>query len=208
MSTSRVICVLALLATGSSQVIASEDYPAMLAYLADTRIDGRAFAGANGAIAINLAAGDFNQQTSARSIATGTTALASIDVRQQRGNDDATAPDQVSAVIAGDAFAGASGVASINQASGNANAAFNAVAMSLAQQGIREADDDTLSLSAVASAGQQRVSGAGGANTLRRTAAVEATALQGFEGVLQLNQIAGSGNDTGNVLSMSVQTGP
>ena len=39
-------------------------------------------------------------------------------------------------------------------------------------------------------------------------ASVDSTALQGFEGVLQLNQVAGAGNDTGNVLSMSIQSGP
>nr|WP_101926942.1 MULTISPECIES: hypothetical protein [Luteimonas] len=187
---------------------ATDDYPALLAYLAETRIDGEAFAGASGAIAINLAAGDPNQQTSARSIAIGDTALASTDLRQQRQADVATAPDHASAVIAGEALSGATGVVSINQASGNANTALNAVALSLAQQGIREADDDTALSSAFASAGQQHVVGAGGATTLRRTAAVEATALQGFDGVLQLNQIAGSGNDVGNVLSMSVQAGP
>jgi hypothetical protein len=38
--------------------------------------------------------------------------------------------------------------------------------------------------------------------------AVEASALQGFDGVLQLNQIAGSGNATANQLSISVQSTP
>ena len=37
--------------------------------------------------------------------------------------------------------------------------------------------------------------------------AVEATALRGFEGVLQLNQIAGSANEIGNVLTLSVVPG-
>jgi hypothetical protein len=41
-----------------------------------------------------------------------------------------------------------------------------------------------------------------------RSVAVEATALQGFEGVLQLNQIAGSGNSTGNQFGLSVHGSP
>jgi hypothetical protein len=36
---------------------------------------------------------------------------------------------------------------------------------------------------------------------------VEATALRGFEGVLQLNQIAGSANETGNALTLSLPPG-
>ncbi|MCD9027940.1 hypothetical protein LDO26_06935 [Luteimonas sp. BDR2-5] len=201
-----VLVVLGVTAAGA--LPAADDYPEMLAYLADSRIDGRAFAGANGAMAINLAAGDFNQQASVRSVAVGTHALASADVRQRRGDDSAPSPAQASAVIAGDALAGASGIASINQASGNRNAMSNVVAMSLAQRGIRETDDDSSLASSFASAGQRHVGEAGSANTVRRTAAVEATALQGFDGVLQLNQVAGSGNDIGNTLSMSVQTGP
>ncbi len=35
-----------------------------------------------------------------------------------------------------------------------------------------------------------------------RSVAVEATALQGFNGVLQLNQVAGSGNATSNQLAL------
>ncbi len=198
--------LLALVAT--APLLAADDYPEMLAYLADSRMDGRAFAGATGALAINLAAGDFNQQATVRGIAVGTQATASTRALQQRAGDHATAPTQASAVIAGEALAGASGIASINQASGNRNAMSNMVAMSLAQRGIRETDDDSSLSSSFASAGQQHVSEAGSANTVRRTAAVEATALQGFDGVLQLNQIAGSGNDIGNVLTMSVQTGP
>ena len=202
------IGALLLALAAAAPLLAADDYPEMLAYLADSRMDGRAFAGASGALAINLAAGDFNQQATVRGIAVGTRATASTRALQQRAGDHATAPTQASAVIAGEALAGASGIASINQASGNRNAMSNMVAMSLAQRGIRETDDDSSLSSSFASAGQQHVSEAGSANTVRRTAAVEATALQGFDGVLQLNQIAGSGNDIGNVLTMSVQTGP
>ena len=143
-----------------------------------------------------------------RAIAIGTRALASTDVRQGRRGDRATTADAASAVIAGRAFAGASGMAGINQASGSGNSAFNAVALALAQQGIRETDDDHALSAAFASAGQQHDFERGSATAGRRVASVDSTALQGFEGVLQLNQVAGAGNDTGNVLSMSLQTGP
>ena len=198
----------ALLLAFVAAPVAADDYGAMLGYLTQSRVDGGAFSGATGALALNVAAGDLNQQSNLRAIAIGTRALASTDVRQGRRGDRATTADAASAVIAGRAFAGASGMAGINQASGSGNSAFNAVALALAQQGIRETDDDHALSAAFASAGQQHDFERGSATAGRRVASVDSTALQGFEGVLQLNQVAGSGNDTGNVLSMSLQSGP
>lgn len=188
--------------------VSADDYGAMLGYLTQSRIDGAALSGASGAIALNVAAGDLNQQSNVRAVAIGSRALASVDVRQTRRGDRANAPDATSARIADRALAGASGLAGINQASGSGNSAFNAVALALAQQGIRESDDDGTLSAAFASAGQQHDFERGGATAGRRVASVDSTALQGFEGVLQLNQVAGAGNDTGNVLSMSIQSGP
>ena len=198
----------ALLLAFVAAPVAADDYGAMLGYLTQSRVDGSAFSGASGALALNVAAGDLNQQSNLRAIAIATRAIASTDVRQARRGDRTTSPDAASAVIAGRAFSGASGLAGINQASGSGNAAFNAVALALAQQGIRETDDDQALSAAFASAGQQHDFERGGATAGRRVASVDSTALQGFEGVLQLNQVAGSGNDTGNVLSMSIQSGP
>ena len=76
----------------------------------------------------------------------------------------------------------------------------------LAEQGIRETPDLLLSSSVSASAERQTVPGPAG-RTASRNVAVEATALRGFEGVLQLNQIAGSANEIGNVLTLSVVPG-
>ena len=199
---------MALLFALAAAPVAADDYGAMLGYLTQSRVDGSAFSGASGALALNVAAGDLNQQSNLRAIAIATRAIASTDVRQARRGDRTTSPDAASAVIAGRAFSGASGLAGINQASGSGNAAFNAVALALAQQGIRETDDDHALSAAFASAGQQHDFERGSATAGRRVASVDSTALQGFEGVLQLNQVAGAGNDTGNVLSMSLQTGP
>lgn len=201
----RTVLLLAALAIGPAH---ADDYGAMLDYLAQSRVDGAVFAGASGALALNVAAGDHNLQIQQRAIAVGPRADAATAVRQTRHGDRSAAPAAASAVIAGRAFSGASGLAGIHQASGHGNAAFNAVALALAQQGIREADDDQALSSAFASAGQQHGFEHGGATTDRRVASVESTALQGFEGVLQLTQVAGSGNDTGNALSMSIQAGP
>jgi hypothetical protein len=186
------------------------DYAAMLSYLNQSRIDGRALAGADGAMTVNMAAGDLNQQANLMGIANGRNAHINVDARQQQSNNlsiSDTAMD-ASATIGGQALNGASGVASINQASGNGNATLNVVTATLAQQGIRETNDEALAASgALASAGGQGAVNSGRSAGTRRVA-VEASALQGFDGVLQLNQIAGSGNATANQLSISVQSTP
>ncbi|WP_429621395.1 hypothetical protein [Stenotrophomonas sp. AN71] len=188
--------------------VMADDYSGMLAYLDVTRIEGRALAGANGAIAVNQAAGDLNLQGNLRGIAHGEHADVSINAQQlQRGNRVLSAPLQASALIGGDALAGASGIASINQASGIANTTLNVVSATLARQGIRETDDSALAAEGSALAGG-RDDASRGVATGTRSAGVASTALRGFDGVLQLNQIAGSGNDTANVLGLAVQDRP
>ncbi len=199
--------VLLLLAAAPSATRA-DDYSGMLAYLDVARIDGRALAGANGAIAVNQAAGDLNVQANLRGIAKGDRADVATNARQlQQGNRVLSGPLQATAYIGGDALAGASGIASINQASGIANTTLNVVSATLARQGIRETDDTALAAEGSALAGGRDDTGRGVA-TGTRSAGVASTALRGFDGVLQLNQIAGSGNDTANVLGLVVQDRP
>ncbi|AKC88284.1 hypothetical protein WQ53_08000 [Pseudoxanthomonas suwonensis] len=199
------IACAAALASGRAR--AGDDYAEMIGYLAQTRIDDRVLAGSSGAIAVNMAAGDLNQQSNLRALAVGDFASVQVGVRQARSDDVYDTPLAASATIGGSALAGASGIASINQASGSGNAEYNAVALLLAQQGIRETPDSLLSSSVSASAERQPAPDPAG-RTASRNVAVEATALRGFEGVLQLNQIAGSANETGNVLTLSLPPGP
>ncbi len=187
------------------QARAADDYAVMLGYLADSRIDGRALAGADGAIAVNIAAGDLNLQANLRSLANGDRSSARVSSVQLQAGNRFDSPLQADARIAGHALEGASGIASINQVSGSGNVEYNAVAASLAAQGIRETSD--ASLASFASAAEQGVANDGRSEGTR-SVAVESTALHGFEGVLQLNQIAGAGNAAGNQLQLSVQAGP
>ncbi len=182
------------------------DYDAALGWLADSRIDGHALSGARGSIAVNQAAGDINLQANLRSIAIGTHAVADVTAIQQQTGNSANAPTHASAVIGGLALQGAGGIASINQASGSGNTELNTVSVALAQQGIREASDDFLSATGIASAvGAHTITEPGAKTTQTRKVGVEATALQGFEGVLQLNQVAGMANATENRLQVTVQ---
>jgi len=199
---------LLLLLAAAPWATRADDYSGMLAYLDVARIDGHALAGTNGAIAVNQAAGDLNLQANLRGIANGDRADVSINARQlQQGNRVLSGPLQATAFIGGDALAGASGIASINQASGIANTTLNVVSATLARQGIRETDDTALAAEGSALAGGRDDTGHGVA-TGTRSAGVASTALRGFDGVLQLNQIAGNGNDTANVLGLVVQDRP
>lgn len=202
------VTLLALLLAGTTQAQSRGDsYSGMLSYLsADSRIDGNALAGSDGSIKVNQAAGDLNLQANLHSMANGAQASASVRSLQQRQANLFNSPMHASAVIGGNALAGASGIASINQASGGGNAELNSVNATLAAQGIREASDEAMASSEVlASAGGQSI--ATDPRTTRRVG-VEASALRGFDGVLQLNQIAGSGNATENRFSISVQSTP
>lgn len=197
-----------LLAAGASQAQSRGDsYIGMLSYLsADSRIDGNALAGADGSIKVNQAAGELNLQANLHSMANGAQASSSVRSLQQRQANLYNTPMQASAVIGGNALAGASGIASINQASGGGNAELNSVNATLASQGIREASDEAMTSSEVlASAGGQPIVTDPRAT---RRVGVEESALRGFDGVLQLNQIAGSGNATENRFSISVQGTP
>ena len=200
------LATLAMLSTGVNA--GDDDYAAMLGYLTSSRLDGHALQGAQGSVAMNLAAGDLNSQANLRAFATGTQAQASIDARQRTLDNRANAPTQAQASIAGDVLAGAHGLVSINQASGTANTQLNAVAAALADQGIRETTDGSLSAAVSASAEVQPGTGAGVPGEGTRSVSVAAGAMQGFRGVLQLNPPAGSGNATGNILSLSVSELP
>lgn len=198
-----VLLAAALAATPTMAMAQSgDDYTQMLGYLADSRIDGRALSNASGAIAVNQAAGDLNLQANLRAMANGGRAQAQVQAIQIHAGDRYDTPLHASATLGGDALSGASGIASINQASGSGNTELNAVAATLADQGIRETNDDTLASFASAGGQGEAADGQPGGT---RSVGVESTALRGFGGVLQLNQIAGSGNATGNQLSLSVQ---
>lgn len=186
----------------------SSSYATMLGYLDDSRINGHAFAGVNGATAVNLSAGDLNQQANLRAFAVGGHAQVTITSNQAHRDDHADAPLHASASIAGTAFARGRGIVSINQASGSGNTELNAVAATLAQQGIRETTDGSLSAAISASARGQPSTRSHGPGNGTRSVAVEASAMKGFDGVLQLNQVAGSGNTTGNQLLLVVPSTP
>lgn len=203
------ILALALLLTfgGMAHAGDNDNYATMLNYLDSSSIGGQALQGVNGISSTNMAAGDLNLQANLHAVSIGQVAQAAIQAQQFQRDNHATSPQTASASIDGQAYANGSGIASINQASGNGNAELNAVAITLAQQGIRETTDGSLS-AVSASAGGQSPANPHGTGSGSRTVSVGASAMKGFDGVLQLNQIAGSGNATNNQLLLSVPSTP
>lgn len=201
-----VACLLATAWPGAPAHAGDDDYAVMLGYLANTRIDGNALRGTSGAVAVNMAAGDLNQQANLRAFASGgSVAIHSLQLQRDNHGDR---PLAASTGIGGQALADGNGLASINQASGSSNAQLNAVAAVLTAQGIREATDDALSTAVSASAGGQHPGNTPSSGGGTRSVSVESSAMRGYQGVVQLNQAAGSGNATGNQLLLSVPSTP
>jgi hypothetical protein len=187
-----------------AQATSHDSYAAMLGYLDANAIGGNVAEGAQGITSINTAAGNGNQQANLHAFALGAHASAQLQARQRAyGNAVATTPLNASAVIGGHAYAEGQGMASINQASGNGNAQLNGVAAQLADQGIREASDGMLSATVSVSAQKPHTPTDG-----TRSVAVAPSAMQGFNGVMQLNQVAGAGNASSNLLLLSAPASP
>lgn len=182
---------------------AGTTYTSMLGYLDNSQIGDQVMQHANGILSVNMASGDFNLQANLRAFAVGDNAQTLLQASQLQHDRLARKPLDASASIGGLAYANARGVVSINQASGNGNTELNGVAATLVSTGIREATDDTLSAAVSASAGGQPPGNPHASNSGSRSVAVDSTAMKDFIGVLQLNQIAGSGNATDNLLLLS-----
>ena len=196
-----------LLLAAAPRATRADDYGGMLAYLDVARIDGHALAGANGAIAVNQAAGDLNVQANLRV----SPRVIAPTWRSMPGNcSRATAccpgrcrPPRSLAVthwpVPVASHPSTRPAASPTRRS--TSSARRWPDRAYAKPTIRpwpprvprwQGRDDT----------------GYGVATGTRSAGVASTALRGFDGVLQLNQIAGNGNDTANVLGLVVQDRP
>jgi hypothetical protein len=194
----------AALAPAFAQTASDGSYEAMLSYLDANMIGGDFARGAQGISSVNSAAGDANQQANLHAFALGPHTVAHINARQRMyGSQPNDTPLDASVSIGGHAYANGQGIASINQVSGNGNTQLNGVAARLASQGIREATDGSLSATVSASAEAQASSNPHAQASGTRTVTVDPSAMEGFNGVMQLNQVAGSGNASDNLLLLS-----
>lgn len=167
-------------------------------------ISSRALSDVSGSAAVNAAAGDFNQQANAVVIAVNPRGRSYADIhilqRGQRGRSHY--PSQSTAVIGGHAFANASGLVTVNQASGMDNAQANSIAIGIGVEGQVTADSVLEQTLPDMPAGSAPDISRG-----NRTVRINDTAFKGSSGVIQVNQAAGSGNATTNSFGLTIQLG-
>jgi hypothetical protein len=169
--------------------------PLPIAPVNQTLISDHAFSGARGAIAINEAAGNGNVQVNAAAIGSGANR---IRINQ---NTDASGHASGGAVIGAYAFAGSAGLLRINQTSGSGNAQSNSVLVRFDVAGETLSQGDLAAIiTATKTSGTRSVSAG-------QQVSVAKTAFAGSSGIIQLNQSAGSGNNTANSLTVHIDTG-
>ncbi|MHB1529079.1 MAG: hypothetical protein ACYCXT_06600 [Acidiferrobacteraceae bacterium] len=170
---------------------------------ATTQISGNAFGQTSGSVQVNVAAGDGNQQSNATSLATGHNAQASTDVKQTISGSTGS-PGNFTASISGNAFRNASGLISVNEASGTDNAQANQVAISLA--GLGGSTLSTNSLAQVTPGGSGSSTG-GATAPSHDIASIKENAFADANGLIQINQVAGRSNATANQFALELNLG-
>lgn len=194
MSLPRVFCMLALGAAAAAHAAP----PADRAHIGDA-----AARDAQGRVALNQAAGHGNAQANIAAIALSSDAgLIRLDVGQHVMAGDAAR--DASARLDAQALSNTHGLLSVNQVAGSGNAQVNAFGLGRADlasgalelvQNVEGLGDAALA----AVAGNAPVDTAAAPAPLRE-AVIAGDALRGSQGVVQLNQTAGTGNRAANAI--------
>jgi hypothetical protein len=183
-------------------------------YITQSTIDGDALGQTGGRITVNMAAGDENVQANAAamSISNGQATATVLGAQISEGNN-ANSPDTAIARIGGNAFSNASGSIAINQASGQGNLQFNGLAMAIGDK----AEANSATNNKIVAVSEAELGGVSteqqdsivinNSSTASREATVEQTAFQGARGIVQVNQLAGSRNDTANNVALRISLG-
>lgn len=168
-------------------------------------ISAAALSGSTGRIAVNTAAGNGSTQANIAAVSVGGASASSmIGSEQQALVPYPVAHAGARSEIGADAFRGASGLISVNQSSGHGNTQANLAAIALGQ--MPEVSIEQLAhVSAAPPAAQQTAGNADG--TPAKNAVIADSAFAGARGIVQINQLAGSGNSTANVFALSIGAG-
>ncbi|MFZ5655800.1 MAG: hypothetical protein ACOY37_01840 [Pseudomonadota bacterium] len=167
-----------------------------------SRIDEDFASNVDGRTAVNIAAGAGNAQANVATLAAGAGESTSRASQQLSALVDAR--DAV-ADIGGSALASGRGLTSINQAAGAANAQANLIAIGIGA-GIDLVQAVDVELAGVATGTAPDASAATEASATRE-ARIGGAAFQGPQGVLQINQTAGTGNASANAIVLQIPGG-
>ncbi|MFO7582945.1 hypothetical protein [Guyparkeria sp.] len=179
-------------------------YDWMIGVLNESRISNRVGAGASGNMAINLASGSGNMQINHRAI--------NVDSSVNQLNMDM--PSEAGVVqhavtrISGGAFRGASGALGINQVAGDGNVQFNSMTLG----GNASGSSEIRTRLPAGPAGEADPAARKDVQSEelpldRYRTVISNTAFTGFGGLLQVNQVSGNRNVTGNTFTFS-NSGP
>lgn len=169
-------------------------------------IDGLAGQGMSGLAAINQATGRGNAQANLAVFAVGQHAGARASGLQATAVEAGDVAASAVARIGGGALAGTTGLLSVNQAAGSANAQLNLLAVGDLAEATAVQSVDVTALATVA-AGPAPDAADALAPVPLREARIEGAALANPQGVLQLNQTAGVGNASANAIVLHVPGG-
>lgn len=171
-------------------------------------IQDAVLAGGVGNIAVNNSAGAGNAQANIAVIGVGAeSAGAAIRSRQvaARSTNGAIGEGHASAEIGSNAFRNASGIIAVNQSSGAGNAQSNLIAIAVGP--FAEVPIDQLGSVNAAEDGSSLGASRSDSGRTRRSAIAD-SAFAGASGIVQVNQLAGSGNTTANVFALSIGAVP
>lgn len=173
--------------------------------LSHSAVSDAALAGSAGNIAVNDSAGMGNAQANIAVISVSE-GLASADIssRQQAAHGVPAAGGNELAEIGSNAFRNASGIIAVNQSSGNGNTQANLVAIAFGKM----SEVSIEQLGRVSASQGMSASSAGSAEgSGKQKSTIADSAFIGARGIVQVNQLAGSGNSSANVFAFSVGVG-
>ena len=164
---------------------------------------------ATGLVGLNVSAGDGQQQINAVAIAVnrnGPAFASNFALQSGSAHISQTSSYNAGAYLASGTLNGASGLISINQASGYGNQQANLTTMAIGL-GAAEVSESVLAQSAAPALSATQEDGKPRG---QREAVIEKGAVDNVQGVIQINQAAGSNNQTANqfVVRLSAQTSP
>lgn len=190
-----------LLMIGCIQVVA-QDFPAIRN---STVLSGSALSNVSGVSTTNMAAGNGNLQSNSGTLAIGNTANSANELQQQSTIEKQILNRQDMTGIKDHAFRLAEGWLSINQAAGQGNAQSNSFGVAMGSTASNLSD----SILQGVQADRQGLSGTGErlGNSSSRVE-IDKTAFEGAQGVIQVNQSAGTGNATRNSFRMNMALKP
>jgi hypothetical protein len=197
---SAILAAPLLLATGTASADPGLQIPGVMN---QSVIGANVLSGIRGRAAVNMAAGEENIQSNAAALAAGAAGSAMIGIVQNANANGQNGASISTASIGPGAFSNASGLLSINQTSGVANAQANTAALGVGA-GVEVVADSTLATT-ISNAGPA-VAGTGNKTRLQGVS-ISDTAFQGARGLVQVNQSAGSGNATANNFALHVEMG-